>query len=669
MAFPAPIARASVHRRWLSLALAAGLAGAAHAADDGIGPERFFQNDRMTGAAISPDGRTVAITMATSRTDRVRLVALDLKTMKFTSLAGFADADVDSFHWVNDHRIVFDSDDRQVGIGKLDAASGLYGVNIDGTGLRELISQHGQSFYERGETISRVLPWNTQFLQAVGDRTGNDIFVYKSEEYDRKHVDYLQLQRLDTVNGRVVDVAAPIHSFDWVFDAKGELRVAVNEKDNHRKVLSRDPATNEWTELADFDRFFADNGFHPSFIDDNGTLYVEASNGGDRVSVWTYDLVHHKMADKPFLVSQRYDMFPGYLAVQGKLAGLRYDTDAEVTQWIAPDIEALQAKVDKILPSTVNRLSVASRGDGHFVVIRAFSDRVPGLFFLYDPKQNKLLKLGDAQPDVDPKRMAAMEQVHYAARDGLDIPAYLSIPQGAERKNLPLVVLVHGGPFVRGRVWGWDAEVQFLAAHGYAVLEPEFRGSTGYGSKLFTAGWKQWGLAMQDDLADGVKWAVAQGLADPKRVCIAGASYGGYAVLMGLANDPGLYRCGIDWVGVTDLDLLYSADWSDLSDTWKKYGLNKLLGDPKADAERFKATSPINNVAKIHAPVLLAYGGKDVRVPIEHGQRLRDALKQAGAKPEWVVYDDEGHGWRAVETRIDFWNRAARFLDANIGAH
>jgi dipeptidyl aminopeptidase/acylaminoacyl peptidase len=295
---------------------------------------------------------------------------------------------------------------------------------------------------------------------------------------------------------------------------------------------------------------------------------------------------------------------------------------------------------------------------------------VPRLFFLYDVRAGKLVTLGNSRPDIDARKSADMEPVHYAARDGLDIPAWLSVPRGAERRNLPLVVLVHGGPHVRGRVWGWDPEVQFLASRGYAVLEPEFRGSTGYGQALFKAGWKQWGLAMQDDVADGVKWAIAQGLVDPKRVCIAGASYGGYAVLMGLIRDPDLYRCGVDWVGVTDLDLLFTSRWSDADAVWKKYGMTKLIGDPVADAARFKATSPSDNASRIHAPVLLAYGEKDVRVPLEHGERLRDALmKQPGAKVEWVVYKDEGHGWRYVENNLDFWNRVATFLDANIGAH
>jgi len=655
-------------RRW-ALLVGTAVATLAHAGDPSIGPEQFFQPARMTGASISPDGRTVVLMTAASKTGRVRLVALDLSTLKFTGLAGYEDADIASFHWVNDHRVVFDLDDRQAPLGKLDAATGLFAVNVDGTALRQLVSQHGKPFFQDGTARSRVLPWNTEFLQGIGDLTSDSVYVVRSQEYDTKHVDYLQLQRLDTVRGTVADIETPPHAFEWIFDAKGELRVVRTDKANHAKLFGRDEGGKDWVVLGEFEHLSNDLSFSPSYIDQDGTLFVEARNGGDKVAVWTYDLAHRKLADKPWLVSLNYDLSPQYLTVHGKLAGLRYYADAEVTQWITPDMEALQARIDKMLPTTVNRLGVASRGDGHFVVVRAFSDRVPGLFFLYDVQKDKLITLGNAQPDIDTKTQARMEQVHYAARDGLDIPAWLTVPHGVERKNLPLVVMVHGGPNVRGRTWDWDPKVQFLAAHGYAVLEPEFRGSVGYGSKLFHAGWKQWGLAMQDDLADGVKWAVAQGIVDPRRVCIAGASYGGYAVLQGLVRDPDVYRCGVDWVGVTDLQLLYTADWSDTSDAIKQYGMPKLIGDPVADAAQLRDTSPVNNVARIRAPVLMAYGGKDMRVPKEHGEHLHDALsKVPGAKVEWVLYDDEGHGWRSLDTNIDFWNRVVKFLDANIGA-
>jgi dipeptidyl aminopeptidase/acylaminoacyl peptidase len=224
---------------------------------------------------------------------------------------------------------------------------------------------------------------------------------------------------------------------------------------------------------------------------------------------------------------------------------------------------------------------------------------------------------------------------------------------------------------VRGNHWGWDSDTQFLASRGYAVLEPDFRGSRGYGMAHFRAGWKQWGLAMQDDIADATRWAIAQGIADPKRICIAGASYGGYAALMGLVNDPDLYKCGINWVGVTDINLLFNGHWSfesDMTDDWKNHGMPLMIGDPVKDAAQFKATSPIEQAAKITQPLLLAYGAVDRRVPLYHGNKFRDAVQAHNKQVEWVVYQDEGHGWTRPENRFDFWTRVEKFLGRHIGS-
>jgi dipeptidyl aminopeptidase/acylaminoacyl peptidase len=233
-----------------------------------------------------------------------------------------------------------------------------------------------------------------------------------------------------------------------------------------------------------------------------------------------------------------------------------------------------------------------------------------------------------------------------------------------------MVVLVHGGPYVHGSSWGWSAQTQFLASRGYAVLEPAFRGSTGFGARHFVAGWKQWGLKMQDDIADGTRWAIAKGIADPKRICIAGASYGGYATLMGLVKDPDLYRCGVDWVGVTDIQLLYDGHWSfksDMSDEWKSYGMPEMVGDPVKDAAQLAATSPLQQAARITQPLLMAYGGVDHRVPMYHGRKFYDAVTRTNKQVEWIEYQDEGHGWSLPKNRIDFWGRVETFLDKQIG--
>jgi dienelactone hydrolase len=665
-----PIGRAGRVRRFAGILLAAAaFAGLpALAAGARPGPEAFFRGPSMTSAEISPDGRTVALLVAPTPTDRVKLIALDVKTLKPTVLAQFASTDVDSVRWISNTRVVFRVADYRAAQADVHEAWGLYAINTDGSYFRQLVSQHDEKFFKDSQD-RELLPWMTRYV-APADPANDSIDVYVAEPalFDHGGSDY-KLKRLNTVNGHFKSIETPPGTDGWLFDAAGVLRVATTYLHGREKVMLRDPASGAWSTLAEAEAFTSSERMSPVAIEGD-RLFVTATRGRDTRSIYVYDLKTGKLSDKPFLQSDRYDLDPEVVVQGGKLLGFRYTIDAKVTQWLDPAMAALQAKIDAALPETANQISMPSRSDAHVYVVTAHSDRVPGLFYLYDAQSDKLIALGNEHPEVVPARMSGLEPVHYAARDGLDIPAWLTVPAGAERKNLPLVVLVHGGPFVRGREWEWNPEVQFLAAQGYAVLEPEFRGSTGYGTKLFRAGWKQWGLAMQDDLADGVKWAEAQGLVDPKRVCIAGASYGGYAVLMGLVKDPQLYRCGIDWVGVTDIDLIYTANWSDLSEAWAEYGMPTLVGDRVADAEQLRATSPLRNAAKIHAPLLMAYGGEDWRVPLVHGERMHDELmKLPGADVQWVVYPKEGHGWATLATNVDFWNRAAAFLDKNIGSH
>jgi dipeptidyl aminopeptidase/acylaminoacyl peptidase len=278
--------------------------------------------------------------------------------------------------------------------------------------------------------------------------------------------------------------------------------------------------------------------------------------------------------------------------------------------------------------------------------------------------------IGISHPDIKPAEMGKQDLVKFKARDGLLIPAWLTLPAKGG-KALPLVVVIHGGPYMRGTEWGWSPTSQFLASRGYAVLEPEFRGTTGYGLQLFKAGLKQWGLAMQDDIADSVQWAVAQGYADPARVCLLGGSYGGYATLMGLIKDQELYRCGVAYAAVTDIPLFLdngSAWQSDIPEDYRKFGAPILLGDVEADAERFTATSPLKQAARIKRPLLLAHGSDDGRVPLVHFTQMRSALKANKADVEYIEYIGEGHGWSTTEHTLDFWSHVEKFLDKHIGA-
>jgi dipeptidyl aminopeptidase/acylaminoacyl peptidase len=375
-----------------------------------------------------------------------------------------------------------------------------------------------------------------------------------------------------------------------------------------------------------------------------------------------------KLDPEPVVGLKNFD-FSGSLILapdHESLLGVRYETSEFITTWVDEGMKQVQQRIDTLLPSTINELQVASDAVSDAVVVHSYSDTEPGFWQLYHRSTGKLTPLGTSMPGIHPLKMADTSFVRVKARDGREIPAYLTLPKG-ERKNLPMVVLVHGGPWVRGVHFGWDPQVQFLASRGYAVLQPEFRGSRGFGDEHFKAGWKQWGQAMQDDVADATRWAIDKGVADGKRICIAGASYGGYATLMGLIRNPELFRCGVDWVGVTDINLLYDLRYTNTSQDAKTYGLPTLIGDQKEDAAMLKANSPLENASKITQPLLLAYGGKDRTVPIDHGKKFYEAVRRTNPHVEWIEYPEEGHGWRYLRTTVDFWSRVERFLGENLG--
>jgi len=266
------------------------------------------------------------------------------------------------------------------------------------------------------------------------------------------------------------------------------------------------------------------------------------------------------------------------------------------------------------------------------------------------------------KPGIDPEQMAPMKPITFRARDGLMIQGYLTLPLGRDAKNLPLVLHPHGGPFGIRDSWGFNPEVQFYANRGYAILQVNYRGSGGYGDKFERAGWKKWGLEMQDDLTDAVKWTIAEGMADPERVVIAGASYGGYATMAGLVYTPELYCAGINYVGVVDIEELIPR--GDSVSKERAYWYETRIGDlSKAeDRKRIRETSPVHFTDRIRAPVLMAYGKNDPRVRRSQGVDIEAALKKAGKTYEMIIEKEEGHGFRKEELSIAFFTKVDAFL-------
>ena len=654
----------------LLVALSCTLAGNAAAQTPAIAKpaplpvDAFFQNPEFMSPQLSPDGRSLGMLIA-AKDGKVRLAVMDLLTGKPAIVGSFADADVGNFHWVNDNRLVYDVADRQTAQGDTYSGPGLFAVDKDGSAYRRLVPR-GRSMIGEHKVGAADLPWNTFYFDGVGARDGDEIFVAHPNYTLTGEPDSVDLQRLNTHTGRAVTEPRQGKTRAWLADRQGVARVTTTIAGDIETIQYRESANAPWQQIAEFNRFTG-NGFTPKFFAPDGTLYVQSRGNRDKSALYTFDFAKKQRSTEPVISLADYDFSGDFVYNKTGMLGVVYESDAQATVWFDGELKKIQKIVDDKLPGTINRLSVPTRSETPFLLVKCFSDRQPALYFLFNNETSALTLLGGAQTGIDPARMARLDMVRYKARDGLEIPAWLTLPNAGLKVNLPMVVLVHGGPYIRGGTWSWNADAQFLASRGYAVLEPEFRGSEGFGWKHARAGWKQWGLAMQDDIADGTKWAIAQHIADPKRICIAGASYGGYATLMGLIKDPDLYRCGIDWVGVTDISLMRSINWSDSSEEWKQYGMRRLVGDPDTDAAQFKATSPLLRAAEIRQPLLMAYGGSDRRVPISHGTQFYNAVKGTNANVEWIEYPEEGHGWYLVKNRVDFWTRVEKFLDQNIG--
>jgi dipeptidyl aminopeptidase/acylaminoacyl peptidase len=622
--------------------------------------ETFFEKPAISEVTLSPTGRHVAL-VATNKAGRRQLVVLDTATLQPFVAAASPTLDVEQVRWVNDKRLVYSMSDPERSYSDFTTPMGLFAVDRDGTEHRDVTGL--------SKTNSIALGYYPRLIATTWNKDTDDVFVGYPQQDAKGENDHMLARRIDTRTGRSVQVEGPARPTDWDVGPGNIPRIVTTREGKGRAAVHVfDPATKAWIRAEEWDAIQGDGGFTVAdFTDENTAIVSWRAKGSDTYALYTYDLKSRALSAQPILDAKGFDIAASVIRSNGKVLGLRYETDAQSTAWFDADMKAVQAAVDQQLRSTVNVVSVPVRAEVPVLLVTAFSDTDPGSDYLYDRKSQKLTPLGKRRPSVDPARMAQKDFVIYKARDGLDIPAWVTVPRDGRKGPRPMVVLVHGGPWVRAGHWMWEPHAQFLASRGYVVLEPEFRGSLGFGFKHFRASWKQWGLKMQDDVADGARWAIAKGLADPGRICIAGASYGGYATLMGLANDPDLYKCGINWVGVTDIDMMYTVSWSDFPDEYKEFGMPVLVADREKDAAQIKATSPVQQAARIRQPLLMAYGGTDSRVPIAHGTAFRDAVRKTNPNVEWVEYADEGHGWVQVRNNIDFWTRVEKFLSKNIG--
>ena len=498
------------------------------------------------------------------------------------------------------------------------------------------------------------------------DRPGELLF-----QMNRDNKEVFDVYHLQLATGELRVVAQnPGNIQGWLTDHQGRLRVATTTDGVNTSLLYRATEEDEWRTLATYD--FKENAAPLGFTYDDAALWVSSNVGRDKRAVYTFDVETGEAGE---LIFEHPDVdVSGLLRSRRRqmTVGVAYTTDRTHREFWDERRRALQEFVDGELAGRENNLTSFDRDEERYVV-HSGGDRGPGAYWLLDAPYDEaregatdgfcLTHLFDLAPWLDEARTVPMHHVTYDARDGLAIPAYLTLPAGRAPGDggapLPLVLNPHGGPWVRDG-WCFNPEVQFLASRGYAVLQPNYRGSAGYGLAYWKASFGQWGLAMQDDLTDGVRWAIDAGIADPERVAIYGGSYGGYATLSGITKTPELYKCAVDYVGVSSIFTWLEA----FPPYWKPMleMVHEMVGHPERDEERLRATSPLYHVDEIRCPLLVAQGANDPRVKLEESDQLVAALRERGVEVEYLVKDDEGHGFANEENRFEFYRAMERFF-------
>ena len=636
--------------------------------------ESFFRNPAISSPVISPNGKQIAMAVPT-QSGRMGLAVANVETPdKRVGIAQFDDADVRMVQWVNDQRLVFDLYDRNAEVGK-QKGSGLYAVNADGSEYEWLIERPGaiaQAVGAMGKPAKQ--PWPARYaLVRTLDDGSDDVLIQRW--VDGKQYWTPVMARLNTKTYAVKNLntgAAPDRAQNWLLDRNLQARgVTTWDGERTSTFYWREEGSSVWTKIGSQDLFKPElNDIDPVGIDHAGRLYVAAINPESKdgvTALYRYDTKKRQLDGPPVVSIPGFD-FEGRLAYDAntqELLGVYYTQDADGVAWFNKTMNDTQVAIDKLLPNTINTFGCRRCLSVKDYLVMAQSDIQSPIYFLFNRDTQKLKLIGAMRPWLDSRQAAGTQDfLRIKARDGLELPTYVTKPKG--KGPWPTVVMVHGGPQVRGHQWGFNRTNQFLASRGYAVIETEFRLSKGYGTKLFKAGWKQWGLSMQDDVTDVTRWAIANNIADPKRIAIAGGSYGGYATMMGLVKEPELYKAGINIVGVTDIAMMYSIGWSDFlssDSSWVKYGMPEWIGDRVKDDDQFTRTSPLKRAKEIKQPVLMAYGSDDLRVPLPHGEKMKDALLASGNKDvELIVYENEGHGFALEKNNYDFWTRVEKFL-------
>ncbi len=600
--------------------------------------ELFFRNSERSAYQISPDG--THISFLSPYEDRMNVFVQKIGETESLRLTSETERSVAGYMWADNDRILYVKDTAG------DENYQLYGIRIDGTDERAYTNFPG------------VRTAIIDDLEEVPD----EIMI----GLNRRNPEVFDPYRLNLRTSELKLLAEnPGNYQGWMTDHDGKLRSAIAIVDGvNTQIMYRDTEDEPFRPVLTTN--FKETVSFLDFTPDNKHVYAGTNIGRDKSVLVLMDPATCEELELLY-ENDTYDIsIISYSRKRKKLLGVFCSGHKDpVRHYFDEEEKMLRERLQKHFPG--KKFGTADTDKSEMKrLIYVGGDRTRGAYYYYDVEKDEVTLLAEIAPWIREEEMVEMLPVNYVTRDGLNIEAYLSLPLGYDMdnaRNLPVVVNPHGGPWVRDS-WGFSSEVQFLCNRGYAVLQMNYRGSTGYGRKFLEASYKQWGQKMQDDITDGVLWLIEKGIADKKRIAIYGGSYGGYAALAGLTFTPELYACGIDYVGVSNLFTFLQT----IPPYWRPMleMMYEQIGDPEKDKEMLAAFSPALHADRIQAPLFIAQGANDPRVNKAESDQMVAALRQRGIEVEYMVKDNEGHGFANQENRFDFYRAVERFLNKHL---
>lgn len=611
--------------------------------------ESFAHLEAISDAAISPDGRYVVVT--TSRDQKRLSLVLDraagLKPVSILQPDKDDDFDVDWCGWVGNHRILCSYRKTEVNAGYAYPVTRLAAADADASNPKTLISK---TEFGTTNVQSNVIDWNPGIEDTVL------VQARKSYEYGV----YPAVYALNVRTGAMqlnTRARAPIRQF--ISDGHGQVRLGFGVDHDKYVYMGRLDNQREWQVLARFEPFSStDNVLTPFAVADRSNVLYAGGYSDGRGAIWTLDL-EDKRDPSVVFSHPAVDVSLPIFARDGRLIGFKYHTEEPHAYYTDPKFREAAASLNQSLPHTFNEF-VDMTLDQRTFLVRSYSDVEAGRWWVFDADKATLQSLGRERPELPPEKMSPMRWIHYTAADGTSIPGYLTVPLGKRPEMLPLIVMPHGGPIARD-TFSFDFLAQFLASRGYAVLQMNFRGSSGYGYRWLHDAHQDWGGLTYADITDAARWSISQKIADPKRVCILGWGFGGYAALLGAVRNSDLYRCSVSIAGISDLNQLEfeqgALAYSEIA--------RAQIG---TDWEKLKRDSPRRHADEINSPVLLVHGDRDYNTLPRHSKEMAAALEKAGKKYRYVSIKGGNHSlWREAD-RITVLQSVETFLAENLGA-